>query len=72
MNGKILVPYASRAGSTAEIAEAIGRTLANNGVQVDVIAILNDLMDRKPHNGENNQSSRCTNGRKSSSCRRSH
>jgi menaquinone-dependent protoporphyrinogen oxidase len=39
MNNKILVAYASRAGSTAEIAEAIGRTLTQNGAQVDVLAI---------------------------------
>lgn len=37
MNNKILVTYASRAGSTAEVAEAIGKTLAETGVQVDVI-----------------------------------
>jgi menaquinone-dependent protoporphyrinogen oxidase len=37
MNGKILVTCASRAGSTAEIGEAIGKTLAQNGTQVDVL-----------------------------------
>lgn len=37
MDEKILVAYASRAGSTAEIAEAIGKTLAQNGAQVDVL-----------------------------------
>ena len=37
MNQKILITYASRAGSTAEIAEAIGKTLAQNGAQVDVL-----------------------------------
>jgi len=36
MNNKILVTYASRTGSTAEIAEAIGKTLAQNGTQVDL------------------------------------
>jgi menaquinone-dependent protoporphyrinogen oxidase len=35
-NEKILVAYASRAGSTAEIAEAIGKTIANHGIEVDV------------------------------------
>jgi menaquinone-dependent protoporphyrinogen oxidase len=35
-NAKILVAYASQAGSTAEIAEAIGQTLAEGGAQVDV------------------------------------
>ncbi len=33
---RILVAYASRGGSTAGIAEAIGRTLAERGSQVDV------------------------------------
>jgi menaquinone-dependent protoporphyrinogen oxidase len=37
MNEKILVTYASRAGSTAEVAEAIGNTLVENGAQVDVL-----------------------------------
>jgi menaquinone-dependent protoporphyrinogen oxidase len=37
MNEKILVTYASRTGSTAEIAEAIGKALAQNGVQVDLL-----------------------------------
>jgi len=32
----ILVTYASRAGSTAEVAEAIGKTLRESGAQVDV------------------------------------
>jgi menaquinone-dependent protoporphyrinogen oxidase len=33
---RILVTYASRAGSTAGVAEAIGKTLTENGAQVDV------------------------------------
>ncbi len=37
MSQKILVTYASRAGSTAGVAEAIGKTLRENGAQVDVI-----------------------------------
>ena len=37
MNGKILVTYASRGGSTAGVAEAIGKTLAKGGAQVDVL-----------------------------------
>jgi menaquinone-dependent protoporphyrinogen oxidase len=37
MTEKILVTYASRAGSTAEAAEAIGKTLTEGGAQVDVI-----------------------------------
>jgi menaquinone-dependent protoporphyrinogen oxidase len=48
MNDKILVVYASRAGSTAEIAEAIGRTLAENGAQVEVCR-MNDVYDLTPY-----------------------
>lgn len=36
MNGTILVTYASRTGATAGVAEAIGRTLAEGGAQVEV------------------------------------
>lgn len=36
MSDKILVAYASRAGSTAGVAEAIGKTLAESGAQVEV------------------------------------
>jgi menaquinone-dependent protoporphyrinogen oxidase len=36
MNDNILVAYASRAGSTASVAEAIGKTLAESGAQVEV------------------------------------
>jgi menaquinone-dependent protoporphyrinogen oxidase len=36
MNEKILVAYASQAGSTAGVAEAIGQTLSEGRVQVDV------------------------------------
>jgi menaquinone-dependent protoporphyrinogen oxidase len=36
MTKRILVAYASRAGSTAEVAEAIGRTLRDGGREVDV------------------------------------
>jgi len=39
MNGKILVTYASQGGSTAGIAEAIGRALSNNGAGVDVLPV---------------------------------
>jgi menaquinone-dependent protoporphyrinogen oxidase len=34
---KILVTYASRSGSTAGVAEAIGKSLAESGAQVDVL-----------------------------------
>lgn len=37
MNKKILVTYASRSGSTAEIAEAISKTLGEHGALVDLL-----------------------------------
>lgn len=37
MTQKILVTYASRTGTTAGVAEAIGRTLAEKGAEVDVV-----------------------------------
>jgi len=43
-NKKILITYASRAGSTAEIAEAIGRTLSQTGTQVEVLP-MQDVKD---------------------------
>ncbi|OGO34223.1 MAG: hypothetical protein A2W35_03650 [Chloroflexi bacterium RBG_16_57_11] len=36
MSNKILVTYASRTGATAGVAEAIAKTLAENGAEVDV------------------------------------
>lgn len=44
MPDKILVTYASRAGSTAGVAEEIGRTLTAGGAQVDVLA-MQDVKD---------------------------
>jgi menaquinone-dependent protoporphyrinogen IX oxidase len=35
MNLKVLVTYASRTGSTAGVAEAIAKTLADGGAEVD-------------------------------------
>lgn len=37
MNKKILVTYASRTGWTVGVAQAIGKTLAENGIEADVI-----------------------------------
>ena len=48
MNDKILITYASRAGSTAEIAEAIGKTIAQNGAQVDVLP-MQEVTDLTPY-----------------------
>lgn len=48
MSGKILVAYASRAGSTAGVAEAIGKTLMESGTQVDVIR-MQDVKDLTPY-----------------------
>jgi len=36
MNNKILVAYASKCGSTAQVAEAIGKTLSEKGLAADV------------------------------------
>ena len=48
MSNKILVTYASRIGSTAGVAEAIGRTLAEGGTQVDVLP-MQDVKDLAPY-----------------------
>lgn len=40
MSDRILVTYASRAGSTAGVAEAIGKTLVHKGAQVEVLPVL--------------------------------
>lgn len=34
MNGKVLIAYATLSGSTAEVAEAIGETLGQEGASV--------------------------------------
>ena len=44
MLNKILVTYASRTGSTAEVAEAIGKTLNEGGTKVDVLP-MQDVKD---------------------------
>jgi menaquinone-dependent protoporphyrinogen oxidase len=48
MPNKILVAYASRAGSTAGVAEAIGKTLAEHGAEVEVRA-MQDIHDLTPY-----------------------
>jgi len=48
MSKQILVTYASRAGSTAGVAEAIGKTLAESGAQVDIIP-MKDVKDLAPY-----------------------
>lgn len=39
MSKKILITYASKCGSTGEVASAIGKTLAQTGVRVDVLPV---------------------------------
>jgi menaquinone-dependent protoporphyrinogen oxidase len=39
MSDRILVTYASRSGSTAGVAEEIGKALAEHGAQVDVLPV---------------------------------
>jgi len=48
MNEKILVTYASRAGSTTEIAESISKTLNQSGVKVDLLP-MQDVKDLSPY-----------------------
>lgn len=48
MNDKILVTYASRTGSTAGIADAIGKTLAECGADVDVRP-MSEVTDLSPY-----------------------
>jgi menaquinone-dependent protoporphyrinogen oxidase len=45
---KILVTYASRTGSTAGVAEAIGKTLAEDGAQVDLQS-MQEVKDPSPY-----------------------
>ena len=48
MNKKVLVAYASRLGSTAGVAEAIGKSLADSGAQVDVLP-MKDVKSLDPY-----------------------
>jgi menaquinone-dependent protoporphyrinogen oxidase len=48
MSEKILVTYASRTGSTVEVAEAIGKTLSEDGAGVDVLP-MQDVPDLAPY-----------------------
>jgi menaquinone-dependent protoporphyrinogen oxidase len=48
MSQKILVTYASRTGSTAGVAEAIGKTMVENGAKVDVLPMV-EITDIKPY-----------------------
>jgi menaquinone-dependent protoporphyrinogen oxidase len=48
MNDKILVTYASCTGSTVGVAEAIGKTLTEHGLTVDVIA-MRDVQELTPY-----------------------
>jgi menaquinone-dependent protoporphyrinogen oxidase len=48
MTNKVLVTYASRFGSTAGVAEAIGKTLSETGLQVDVLP-MEQVSDLSPY-----------------------
>jgi menaquinone-dependent protoporphyrinogen oxidase len=48
MNDKVLVTYASRNGSTAGVAEAIGKILEEGGMQVDVLP-MQEVVDLAPY-----------------------
>jgi menaquinone-dependent protoporphyrinogen oxidase len=48
MTHRILVTYASRTGSTAEVAQAIGKTLADDDAQVDILP-MEQVKDLTPY-----------------------
>jgi menaquinone-dependent protoporphyrinogen oxidase len=47
---KILIAYATMAGSTAEVAEAMGEEIANSGVQVDILP-LSEVKELESYDG---------------------
>ena len=48
MSNRILVAYASRTGSTADVAKAIGAALAESGAQIEVLPV-QDVTDLAPY-----------------------
>jgi menaquinone-dependent protoporphyrinogen oxidase len=48
MSNKILVAFASRTGSTAGVAKAIGKTLSESGAEVDVLP-MQEVKDLAPY-----------------------
>jgi menaquinone-dependent protoporphyrinogen oxidase len=48
MNGKILITYATRAGSTAEVAQAIGQVFCEQSAQVDILPV-KQVKDLEPY-----------------------
>jgi menaquinone-dependent protoporphyrinogen oxidase len=48
MNGKILVTYATRAGSTAEVAQAVGQVFCDKGYLVEVMPV-KQVRDLSPY-----------------------
>ena len=50
MMTKILVTYATMAGSTAEVAQVIGQELSTTGLQVDIL-LVDEVKDLEPYDG---------------------
>ena len=47
---KILVAYATMAGSTVEVAQGVGEEIAKSGYQVDILPI-NEIKDLQAYDG---------------------